>query len=133
MLAGRGPVSVIVLHGEVKEGAGNSGVIRYEPAIEVGKAKKGAYIFDFDRGQPGSDAVKLDWVYGKLTRFHDHSEVLDFRDVKLTFFKLKVEVKLSHAVKDMTGSFSMGYRVREDNKEVIHVDDEPSFNDHVLE
>ena len=67
---------------------GNYGIVGDEPTIEVGKAKEGLYVLDFGRGQPSSNTVKLDWVHGKLTGFHDHSKVFDFRDIKLAFFKL---------------------------------------------
>ena len=56
--------------------------------IEIGKAEEGSYILDFSGGWPGSDAVEFDRVYSKLARFHDHSEVFNFGDVKLTLFKL---------------------------------------------
>ena len=51
----------------------------------------------------------------------------------MTLFELKVEVKLGHALEDMTGSFGIGCRIEGDNEEVIHVDDKLSFSDHVLE
>ena len=101
--------------------------------VEVSEAKKGLHVPDFGRSQPGSDATKFDWVHGELTRFHDHSEVLNFRNIELAFLKFKVEVKLGHVLKDTVSSFSVGGGVRGGNEEVIHVDDKPSFNDHVSE
>ena len=54
----------MVLLGEVKEGAGNSGVVRDEAAIEVGKAKEGAHFPDLSGGRPAGDSIKLYWVHG---------------------------------------------------------------------
>ena len=63
------------------------------------------------------------WVHGKLTGFHNHSEVLNFRDVELTLLEFEMEVKLSHSLEDAVSSFSMGFRVGGSDEEVIHVDD----------
>ena len=91
------------------------------------------YFLDFGGGWPGSSAIKFYWVYGKLTEFHDHSKVFDFRDVKLAFFELQVKIKLGHLLKDIMSLFSMSLWVWGGDEEVIHIDDKPSFSDHVLE
>ena len=78
---------MVVLFCEVQEEAGNSGAVRDESTIEIGKAKEGLYILDFSGGWPSSNAVEFDRVHSKLTRFHDYSEVFDFRDIKLTLFE----------------------------------------------
>ena len=44
-----------------------------------------------------------------------------------------MEVEFSHSLKDMAGSFSMGLWIWGGNEKVVHVDDEPSFSDHVSE
>ena len=44
-----------------------------------------------------------------------------------------MKVELCHALEDAASLFSMGLGVREGDEEVIHVDDEPSFSDHVSE
>ena len=44
-----------------------------------------------------------------------------------------MEVQLRHALEDMFGAFTMGFFVRGEDKEVIHVDDKPSFHNHVSE
>ena len=44
-----------------------------------------------------------------------------------------MKVKLSHSLEDLVGLFFMSFWIRGGNGEVIHVDDEPYFNDHVLE
>ena len=79
---------MIVLFGEVEQGAGNFGVVGDELMIEVGKAKEGPYILDFSGGWPGSNAVEFYWVYGKLSRFHNHPKVFNLWDIKLTLFEL---------------------------------------------
>ena len=101
--------------------------------VEVGKAEEGPHVLDFGEGRPGSNAIELDRVHGKLTGFHDHSEVFDFRDIELALLKLQVKVKLSHALEDMMGSFGVGLGVRGGNEQVVYVDNKPSFSDHVPE
>ena len=69
---------MIVLLGQVEEGAGHHGVVMYKLMVEVGKAKKGAHVLDSGWGWPSSNTVELDRVHGKLTRFHNHSEIFNF-------------------------------------------------------
>ena len=111
----------------------NSRVVVYKPMIEICKAKEGSYILDFGEGWPGSNAVEFYWVYGELTEFHDHSEVFNFRNIKLTFLELQVKVELSHVLKNTMGSFSMHFGIGGGNEEVVYIDDEPSLSNHVLE
>ena len=40
LLTSGGPIPAIVFLGEIQEGAGDSGVVGYEPTVEVGKAKE---------------------------------------------------------------------------------------------
>ena len=84
----QGLIPMFILLCEVKKETGDSGVVGDELTIKVDEAKEGMYFLDFNRGWLSSDAVKLDQVHGKLTRFHDHSKVFDFRDVKLTLLEL---------------------------------------------
>ena len=44
-----------------------------------------------------------------------------------------MKVEFSHPLEDVMGSFFMGFWIGGDNEEVIHIDDEPSFSDHILE
>ena len=44
-----------------------------------------------------------------------------------------MKVEFSHALEDSTGLFFVGFRIWRGDKKVIHVDDEPSFSDHILE
>ena len=101
--------------------------------VEVGEAKKGTYLLNFSGGWLCSDTIELHWVYGKLTRFHDHSKGFDFRDIKLTLLKFQIEVELCHMPEDLTGSFGMSFWVQGGDEEVIYIDDKPSFSNHVLE
>ena len=55
---------MVVLLGEVKEGAGNGGVVRDEAAVEVGEAKEGVHFLDLSGGRPAGDSIELHWVYG---------------------------------------------------------------------
>ena len=127
------PVPAIVFLGEVQERTDNCGVVGYELLVEVGKAKEGVHILDFGWGRSGGNTIKFDRVHDKLTRFHDHSKVFDFRDIELALLELQVKVKFCHSLEDMTGSLCMGFWVGGGNKEVVYVDDEPSFSNHVSE
>jgi len=70
-----GPVPLEVLLGEVNERASNIGKVRNEVVIEVGKAKKGAYILDFGGGRPFGNSIEFDRVHSELTRFNNHSKI----------------------------------------------------------
>jgi len=130
-LASGSPVPLEVFLSEVDEEAGDVRVVGDEPSVEVGKAKEGAYVLDFCRGWPFGDSVKLDRVHGKLTGFNDHSEVFYLVSGEFAFLKFEVQIEFSHALEDALGVFFMCSGVRGEDKEVIHVDDEPSFCDHV--
>ena len=54
--------------------------------VEVGEAKEGSYFLDFGGGRPSGDAIELDRVHGKLTRFYNHPQVFNFWDIELAFF-----------------------------------------------
>ena len=133
LLTSGSPIPAIVFLGEVQEGAGDGGVVGYEPTVEVGKAAERSDVLDFGWGWPGGDAVKFDRVHSKLTGFHDHSEVFDLGDVELAFLELEMKVKLSHSLEDAASSLGVGLGIGGGDKEVVHVDDELSFSDHVPE
>ena len=124
---------MIILLGEVKQGVGDSGIIRDELMIEVGKAKEGVYILDFGRGWPGHNAIKLDWIHHKLTRFHNHPEIFDFEEVELAFLKLKMKIEFGHSLENTMGLLSMSCWIRGGDEEVVHVNDKPSFSNHTSE
>ena len=44
-----------------------------------------------------------------------------------------MEVKLGYLLEDTMDTFSMSYEARGGDEKVIHVDDKPSFSDHILE
>jgi len=111
---------------EVDEGAGNVGVVGDKPTVEVGKAEEGAYIFDFGGSWPFGNSVKLAW-------FDDHSEVFYLVCGEFTFLEFEMQVKFGHTLENTFGAFFMCLSIRGENKEVVHVDDEPSFGDHVSE
>ena len=87
LLASGGPVPLIILY-EIEKGAGDNGIIGDELLVEVGEAKEGLYFLHFGGGWPCSDAIKFNWVHGKLAGFHNHPKVFDFRNIKLALFEL---------------------------------------------
>jgi len=89
-LASGSPVPLEVFLSEVNEGTGNIRVVRDKSSVEVGEAKEGAYVLDFSGGQPFGDSIKLDRVHGELTRFDNHSEVLNLIHGEFAFLKLEV-------------------------------------------
>ena len=122
---------MVGLLGWIKERASDSRIVGDKQTIEVGKAKEGMYFLDFDGGHLGDNTIKFDWIHGKLTGFHNHPKIFDFWDIKLAFLKLQVEVKLSHILKDTTSSFDVCLWIGRGDEEIIHVDDEPSFSNHI--
>ena len=78
---------MIVFFDEVEKGMGNSEVVKDKLTVEVDKVKERVYFLHLHGGWPGSNAIKFYWVHGKLSRFHDHHEVLYIGDTKLAFFE----------------------------------------------
>ena len=44
-----------------------------------------------------------------------------------------MEVEFCHPLEDMFGAFVVGFLVGEEDQEIVHVDDKPSFGNHILE
>ena len=44
-----------------------------------------------------------------------------------------MKVELHHSLKDTASLLGVGFQVRGGDKEVVHIDNEPSFSDHVSE
>ena len=55
------------------------------------------------------------------------------RDAKLTLLNLQVQVEFLQPLEDSFGAFGVKMMVRGGDEEVIHVNDEPSFSNHVPE
>ena len=51
----------------------------------------------------------------------------------MTFFQFEMKVQFRHALEDASSAFMMGFFVRGEDKEVVHINDKPSFGDHVSE
>ena len=118
---------------EVDEGTGDVGVIWNKSTVEVGEAKEGVYILDFSWGWPLGDAIKLDRVHSELAGFDDHSEVFYLICGEFAFFKFEVQIEFGHLLEDMLSAFLVSGSVGGEDEEVIHIDDKPSFSDHVPE
>jgi len=118
---------------EVDEGTGDVGVIWNESTVEVAEAKEGANIFDFCWDWPLGNAIKLDRVHSELARFNDHSEVFYLVCGEFAFFKFEVQIEFSHPLEDTLGAFLMSSGVGGEDEKVVHIDDEPSFCDHIPE
>ena len=54
-------------------------------------------------------------------------------DCKGAFLELEVEIKLLHALKGSLGAFGVFDVIVGVDKEVVHVDDKPTFCNHVME
>jgi len=122
-----------ILFCEVDEGTSDVGVVRDESSVEVGEAKEGAYVLYFSWGWPFGNSVEFDGIHSELTRFDDHSEVFYLVCGELAFLKFEVQVEFSHSLEDTLSAFLMSSDVGGEDEEVIHIDDEPSFSDHVSE
>ena len=124
---------MVVFLGEVEEGVSNSGIVWDKATIEVGKAKEGSYIFDFGRGGPAGNSIKFYWVHGKLSWFDYYAEIFNLQEGKLALLQFQVEVQFLHPLQHLMSSLDMGGLIRGECEEIVHVDDKPSFSDHVSE
>ena len=102
-------------------------------AVEIGEAKERADIFYLGWGWPTGYPIEFYWVHGQLAWFDDHAEVFDLVGGKLAFFELQVKVEFGHTLQDAFGAFLMEGGVGGVDEEIIHVDNEPSFGNHIAE
>ena len=65
--------------------------------------------------------------------FDNHAKVFYLSGSETSFFQFEMEVQFRHALEDTSDVFAMSVFVRGEDKEVVHIDDEPSFCDHVSE
>ena len=68
-----------------------------------------------------------------MTGFDDHPKVVYFFSGKFTLFKFEVQIQLDHSLENTFGAFFMGSSVGGEDEEVVHIDDEPAFCDHIPE
>jgi len=127
------PVPLKILFGEVDEGTGDIGVVRDESTVEVGKAEEGAYVLDFSGCWPFGNSIEFDGIHGELTWFDNHSKVFHLVSGEFALLKFEVQIQLGHSLEDTFGAFLVGSSVGGEDKEVVHVDDKPSFRDHISE
>ena len=132
-LAGGGPIPGEVLLGEVEERVGNVRIIGDESPVEIGETKEGANIFHLGWCGPIRDAIEFDGVHGQLAGFDDHAEVFHLVGGKLAFLEFQVKVQLGHALQDALRALFVEGGVGGVDEEVIHIDNEPSFGDHIAE
>ena len=132
-LARRGPVPGEVLLGEVKERAGNIGIIGNESSVEIGEAKERASIFHLGWGWPTCNPIKFDRVHGQLAGFNNHAKVFNLVGGELAFFELQMKVKFTHALENAFRTFLVEGIVGGVDEEIVHVDNEPSFSNHIAE
>ena len=132
-LARRGPVPGEVLLGKVEEGASDIGVVGDKPMVEVGESKERTNISHLGWCRPVCDTVEFDGVHGQLAGFHDHSKVFHLVGGELAFLEFQVKVKLGHMLQNTFRAFLVEGGVGGINEEVVHIDNEPSFGDHIAE
>ena len=68
-----------------------------------------------------------------MTGLNDHAEVFYLVGSELALFEFQVEIKFSHTLQDALHTFFMEGGVRGVDEEIIHIDDEPSFGNHIVE
>ena len=131
-LARRGPVPGEVLLGEIEEGAGDIGVVGDEASVEIGEAKERANVFHLGWGRPACDPIKFDWIHGQLAGFDDHAKIFNLVSGELAFFELQMKVEFCHVLENALRTFLVEGGVRGVDEEIIHVDNEPSFSNHIV-
>ena len=68
-----------------------------------------------------------------MSRFNDHAEVFNLVGGELAFLEFQMKIKLSHTLQDTLRTFFMEGGVGGVDEEIIHIDNEPSFGNHVVE
>ena len=68
-----------------------------------------------------------------MTGFNDHTEVFDLISGEFAFFEFQMKVKFSHALQDTLCTFLMEGSVGGVDEKIVHIDNEPSFGNHVAE
>jgi hypothetical protein len=86
-------------------------------------------ILNLGRDGPTGNPVKFHRVHGELSGFDDHSEVVYLRNGE--FLKLEMQVKFGHVLENTFGLFFMEFIIWEEDEDIVHLDNEPSFGDHV--
>ena len=97
-LTSGGPIPREVFLGEVKERAGDVGIVGDELSVEIGESKERANVFHLGWCGPTCDTIKFDRVHGQLARFDDHAEVFYLVGSELAFLELQVKVELGHTL-----------------------------------
>ena len=68
-----------------------------------------------------------------MTWFDYHTEVFDLISGELALLEFQMKVKFSHSLQDAFGTFFVEGGVGGVDEEIIHIDDKPSFSNHVVE
>ena len=132
-LARRGPVPGEVLLGEVEERVSDVGVIGDESSVEIGETKERANVFHLSWCGPVRDATEFDGVHGQLAGFYDHAEVFYLAGGEFAFLEFQMKVQLGHALQDAFRAFLVEGGVGGVDEEIIHINNEPSFGNHITE
>jgi hypothetical protein len=122
-----------VLLSEVMKGAGDVGEVRYERTIEVAEPNKQAHPLDGSQGLSLVDGSECCRVHGDMSLLDDHPKVFDLGYRKGTLLKLQVQVVVLKSLENLLHPFLVFDCSGRVDKEVIYVDDEPSFcGDHAF-
>jgi hypothetical protein len=80
-----------------------------------------------------ADTGQLGRIHGYLPKTDDHAEVVDLLSIEGTFLGFQEKGFFADDFKDTVGSFLVFFKGFRKYKNVVHVDDHPSFSDFFLE
>jgi hypothetical protein len=104
-----------ILSCQTSEGSGDFGVAIDEPAVEIGKAKKGLNVFDFAWFRPIKDSLHFVFSHAESIRGKDISKVFHTVPVKFTFPSVGIQAMLPESAEDFFDMlFVLGHVVRVD-------------------
>jgi hypothetical protein len=99
----------------MSEGSGDFGVAVDEPAVEIGKAKKGLNVFDFVWLWPIEDSLHFVFSHAESIRGKDVSKVFHTVPVKFAFSGVGLQAMLPESAEDFFDVlFVLGHVVRVD-------------------
>ena len=120
-----------ILLGEVKQGVCSMGVILEKLMVKVAESKEGLELFDHPGCRPMCDGSEFGWVHLEASFCNNDAEVFDRCLCKHALFWFEVQIMILEACKDFMGKFVKVSRVIGKYQDVIQVNYDMSFINHV--
>ena len=119
--------------GQIMEWSGECGEVRDELLVEVAKSDEGSDCFYRLGGLPLFHGLQFGGIHEYFSICDYQSQVLHFCLIKGTLGQFEVEIFLLHPVEYLFSPFLTCFQGFGKHKDIIDVNDQPSFRDHVCE